>query len=431
MYSSFAFREAQFGGTMGVEDLEDLIELGTGIPTELWVWLFLELLADDDGKAYAHQLMMHYVDGNGDRFTRTEGDRPKWGPFMRARPAIRNAELAFYEAKTRELCGDCTPGKGTFKEKLRREPGDPPLPPGVDDAIRLNDLDSMLLTLNGAHQVDVEGRWTKTRLEGDRCRIDYVNDWNWVDRGDLHSQLATRLSSGVTITDDQFRAIGTVLGADEYDIKISWKVKTSWICECAGDHRAFPVRLSEMGRRLLDGSFVSVDQVLEIAAFRRSLRPATSRSLEDEPPERLNGVGPKLSERLSAAQITTIAALRRLEGPELSKILDVSIGRAELILTAAHGFILDRQPGGLVLAATGPAGGHLPVDKINGVGRTYARRLREAQKLVVDDVRPMNEADLAAILKVGIAKAQIILAAARLPVFDKPRRPSTRSLVDA
>lgn len=188
---------------------------------------------NDEGASYARQLMEWRILGLGADFVRRGGD---WGRFMAARPEIQRAMATKFAALVQGFAA-AGPGSGTFTDSIT--------------GVRLNELESMRLTLHGCHRIDISGSYEVTeeasrateegstrartmappRPRPPRAPTTYrvtLSDvrFVWVDRADLHPGTTTELDTGEQVDDRQFTAAGW-----DYDIRIHFSMPrtSTWL----------------------------------------------------------------------------------------------------------------------------------------------------------------------------------------------------------
>lgn len=161
---------------------------------------------DPEGAPRAKELIKWFVVNNGATF---KGDRPTWERFMRSQTKIKDEEKRFYDEYALELCQEKKEKSGTFTRNARQ--------------LSL-ESEAMKFTLHGCHRLEVKGSYRVEIKGGDYIVSFDDNTWTWIDRGDLHGNLATKLKSGVVIPDQALIELGNLLGGKEYPIEISWGV---------------------------------------------------------------------------------------------------------------------------------------------------------------------------------------------------------------
>jgi hypothetical protein len=165
---------------------------------------------NDIGAPFAQELIRWRVLGLGMDFRKHETDS-SWNDFMVARPEIQRATaLKFQQMVLTFAAGGPTGnewagGWKSFSDSMTN--------------VRLNELESMRLTLHGCHRIDIRGRYYVEDSGSDRIvKLGSVR-LTWVDRGDLHPGTATELSSGASIDDSEFTGAGW-----DYDIFITFEM---------------------------------------------------------------------------------------------------------------------------------------------------------------------------------------------------------------
>lgn len=188
----------------------------------------IRLTLRDEGSMYAKALMRHYLLGEGQTFN-PEGSAVNfptdsmWNNFMNSRPEIQRRMMEVFENEVLRVQSEES-GSGTFNLN-------------VTD-IRLNELESMRLTLHGAHRIEVEGNYAITNSEpvrgtmapssrptAPRVTLNNVR-MVWVDVGDMHPGTETILDSGESIDDSEFTASG-----NSYPIRIPFEMPGNSVWE--------------------------------------------------------------------------------------------------------------------------------------------------------------------------------------------------------
>jgi hypothetical protein len=83
--------------------------------------------------------------------------------------------------------------------------------------VKLNELESMRLTLHGAHRIDVEINYDVNAISGgDEVAFRRIK-MTWVDRGDMHPGTVTELEGGEEVDDAELTGAGSA-----YDIFIEF-----------------------------------------------------------------------------------------------------------------------------------------------------------------------------------------------------------------
>jgi len=188
----------------------------------------IRLTLRDEGSMYAKALMRHYLLGDGQTFNPEDSainfpTDSMWNNFMNSRPEIQRRMMEVFENEVLRIQSEES-GSGTFNLN-------------VTD-IRLNELESMRLTLHGAHRVEVEGNYAITNSEpvrgtmapssrptAPRVTLNNVR-MVWVDVGDMHPGTETILDSGESIDDSEFTATG-----NSYPIRIPFEMPGNSVWE--------------------------------------------------------------------------------------------------------------------------------------------------------------------------------------------------------
>ncbi len=214
----------------------------------------------DPGSFFARELVFWYIFGEGRTFyagdyyeyngdgraiglklngqNHQSGDpasrNQTWADFMSSRPEIQRDVKAALQKKAEAIVRN-QPYKATsgdFHFTIR--------------GVTLNELDSMLLTLHGAHSFNVMG-WFETTCDpnhGDPkiTQIAFCDlTFQWLDRGDLHPGVETVTEGGATTTDDsEFASIGEWVNGHPYNIDIRFTAKSSiWTYDSLTMHASF------------------------------------------------------------------------------------------------------------------------------------------------------------------------------------------------
>jgi hypothetical protein len=163
----------------------------------------------DEGAPFAQKLMRWRMIGLGaDYRTRTGDD---WDEFMSARPEIQRAMAARFPTLVAGFAGQPDTGNewmGGWKSFT-----------DTVTNVRLNELESMRLTLHGCHRIEINGRYWKGIENGVvTVKLGGVQ-FTWVDRADLHPGTTTELESGAQVDDQEFTSAGS-----DYDIYIAFSM---------------------------------------------------------------------------------------------------------------------------------------------------------------------------------------------------------------
>ncbi|HEY5959500.1 MAG TPA: DUF4157 domain-containing protein [Polyangiaceae bacterium] len=165
----------------------------------------------DEGAEFARRLMRWRVLGLGADYRTTGQD--DWSAFMAARPEIHRATLDLFESLVPQFAsGGPTGSEWSGGWKAFKS---------VMTGVRLNELESMRLTLHGCHRIDVRGRYWVGEENGVKTVKIYA-DFDWIDRADLHPGTATELAGGQLVDDREFTAAGF-----DYDISIRFEIPGS------------------------------------------------------------------------------------------------------------------------------------------------------------------------------------------------------------
>ena len=75
--------------------------------------------------------------------------------------------------------------------------------------VKLNELESMRLTLHGCHRIDISTTVHVTPAENGDVTVNFARAvMTWIDLADLHPGTVTELESGETVDDSEFTAAG-------------------------------------------------------------------------------------------------------------------------------------------------------------------------------------------------------------------------------
>ena len=171
----------------------------------------------DEGAPFARELMRWRLVGMGMDFDTDQGDF-EWNHFMQGRPEIQLAMLGVLEQIAVEAAGDGVTEEGIIFDDTRDYTR------AVTD-VRLNELESMRLTLHGCHRIDVRTT-VFVRQDGGDTVVEFRSiEMTWVDRADLHPGTETELESGEMVDDSEFTASGW-----DYDVSITFAApsRSTW-----------------------------------------------------------------------------------------------------------------------------------------------------------------------------------------------------------
>jgi hypothetical protein len=147
---------------------------------------------NDEGAFFARQLMQHYLLGFGSDFENPQTSWNAWSSFMASRPEIQRAMATEFESLVVGFAS--RGGSGQFSHSIT--------------GVKLNELESMRLTLHGCHSIDIEGEYEVT-TEGSNKIVRLKNvHFVWVDEGDMHPGVGTQLDSGEIVEDEEFTGVG-------------------------------------------------------------------------------------------------------------------------------------------------------------------------------------------------------------------------------
>ena len=156
---------------------------------------------DDEGAYFGRELIAWRVAGMGKDFVTDENDH-LWNVFMRDRPEIQRAMLPVLEDIAREAAGDGATEQRLLWDETRTYRR------SVTD-VRLNELESMRLTLHGCHHIDLSATVYVTQAENGYVTVEFARIvMTWVDVADLHPGTRTELGSGEMVDDSEFTAAG-------------------------------------------------------------------------------------------------------------------------------------------------------------------------------------------------------------------------------
>lgn len=157
---------------------------------------------DDEGATYARDLMEHYAVGLGTDFDVFPSDS-SWNYFMLGRPEIQRAMRPVLERVAINVAANGP----TDQPWIRFGEG-----PTVDETItgvRLNELESMRLTLHGCHRIEVHILYDVNAIAGGHEVIFRQIRMKWVDVGDMHPGTGTELNSGEIVDDSELTSAGS------------------------------------------------------------------------------------------------------------------------------------------------------------------------------------------------------------------------------
>lgn len=197
-------------GVDGVVQADLLEDLQRGYETvERGAGLYWNL--DDEGAPFARDLMEHYALGFGTDFDTDPYNDRDWNQFMLDRPEIQRAVRPVLESIASRVAS-----RGPTDQPFIRFGAGPTVTETVT-GVRLNELESMRLTLHGAHRIDLEVNYDVNAIEGGREVIFRRIHMTWVDRGDMHPGTETELESGEMVDDAELTGAGSA-----YDIYIEF-----------------------------------------------------------------------------------------------------------------------------------------------------------------------------------------------------------------
>jgi Domain of unknown function (DUF4157) len=163
----------------------------------------------DEGAPFARKLMRWRMIGLGGDYRTRAGD--DWDEFMSARPEIQLVMAARFPllvagfATQPDTGNQWMGGWQSFTDTVTN--------------VRLNELESMRLTLHGCHRIEIHGRYWKGLENGVMTvKLGGVH-FTWVDRADLHPGTTTELGSGAEVDDREFTGAGW-----DYDIYIAFSM---------------------------------------------------------------------------------------------------------------------------------------------------------------------------------------------------------------
>ena len=156
---------------------------------------------DDEGAYFARVLIAWRVVGMGGDFVTDENDH-FWNVFMRDRPEIQRALLPVLEDIARQAAADGATEQRMLWDETRTYRRS-------ITGVKLNELESMRLTLHGCHRIDISATVYVTP-GGERRRHGQLRPvvMTWIDLADLHPGTVTELESGETVDDSEFTAAG-------------------------------------------------------------------------------------------------------------------------------------------------------------------------------------------------------------------------------
>ena len=164
----------------------------------------------DPGKKFAQELMRWRVLGAGQMFVKRGSADPEWNTFMLERPELHRAMLDPFKAIAEEQAALGPSGSewsGGYRNISKDITG-----------VKLNELESMRLTLHGCHRIEIRGR-AHVAAEGGDFIVKLWPQMTWVDRAAMHPGTTTELDSGKQIDDSSFTAAGW-----DYDERIMFEL---------------------------------------------------------------------------------------------------------------------------------------------------------------------------------------------------------------
>jgi hypothetical protein len=164
----------------------------------------------DEGAPFARELMRHRLTGLGGAFWKRPTDSD-WNDFMLARPEIQRALEPVLKDIAKDMASKGPSGNewlGGYHDFSKDITG-----------VRLNELESMRLTLHGCHRIEIRGRAHVADDGSDRV-VRLYPKMTWIDVADLHPGTVTELEGGATVDDREFTAAGW-----DYDIHIEFSTQ--------------------------------------------------------------------------------------------------------------------------------------------------------------------------------------------------------------
>ena len=158
---------------------------------------------DDEGAPFARQLMEHYLLGFGTDFDVSSGSDPAWNGFMLGRPEIQRDMRPVLEAVASRVAGAGPTDQPWFRW------GAGPTVNETVTGVRLNELESMRLTLHGCHRIEVEVNYDVNAISGGHEVIFRRVSMTWVDVADMHPGTTTELDSGEEVDDAELTSAGS------------------------------------------------------------------------------------------------------------------------------------------------------------------------------------------------------------------------------
>jgi hypothetical protein len=158
---------------------------------------------DDEGAGFARQLMEHYLLGFGTDFDVSSGSDPDWNQFMLARPEIQRAMRPILNTIASRVASAGPTDQPWFRW------GSGPTVHETVTGVRLNQLESMRLTLHGCHRIEVEVNYDVNSITGGHEVIFRRISMKWVDVGDMHPGTVTELDSGEEVDDAELTSAGS------------------------------------------------------------------------------------------------------------------------------------------------------------------------------------------------------------------------------
>ena len=164
----------------------------------------------DPGKPFAQELMRWRMLGMGSDFIKRGSADSDWNQFMLDRPELQRAMVPVFKKIAEEQAALGPSGSewmGGYRNISKDITG-----------VRLNELESMRLTLHGCHRIEIRGR-AHTAQDGANWVVSIWPKITWVDRAAMHPGTATVLDTGAQIDDSSFTAAGW-----DYDERIMFEL---------------------------------------------------------------------------------------------------------------------------------------------------------------------------------------------------------------
>ena len=173
-------------------------------------WEMYNHIPDSDpGKPFAQELMRWRMLGMGQMFVKHGSADSDWNDFMLGRPELHRAMLdAFRTIAIDEAARGPTGNQWLGGHRMVSKD---------ITGVRLNELESMRLTLHGCHRIEIRGQ-VNVDPDGSAMIVRIFPQMTWVDRAALHPGTTTELDDHREVDDSSFTAAGW-----DYDERIMFE----------------------------------------------------------------------------------------------------------------------------------------------------------------------------------------------------------------